>query len=138
MLLAVAIVVHDDALLSGMTNPANVIAFLDVTGAWYPALALTMLGAIAVALPAFTVMRSRRVSLLGRPLPEIDRTRDAPLILGSSVFGIGWGLSGICPGPVLQLLASADPRALMFFAGLAVGVYAAQLLHPHTPISVTR
>ena len=115
-------------LISGMTNPANVIAFLDITGAWYPALALTMLGAIAIALPAFAFVRARRISILGRPMPDIDRTHiDAPLVAGSAIFGAGWGLSGICPGPGLMLLASADPRALLFVAGLMAGVYAADL-----------
>jgi len=116
-------------LLSRMTNPANVIAFLDVNGAWRPALALTMVGAIAVALPAFTIVRARGASLLGRAVAAIDRTRiDWPLLVGSAVFGIGWGLSGICPGPGLVLLTSADPRAFVFIGSVAVGAYAAALV----------
>lgn len=113
-------------LVSGMTNPANIIAFLDVTGAWRPSLALTMTAAFAVALPAFTIARIRGVSLRNVPISLNDRFRiDRPLLLGSAIFGVGWGLSGICPGPGLMLLAGGDTRAYIFVAGVAVGVYAA-------------
>jgi uncharacterized membrane protein YedE/YeeE len=115
-------------LLSRMTNPANVIAFLDVA-AWRPALAFTMIAAIAVALPAFAIVRARGASILGQPVAPIDRTRiDWPLLLGSAVFGIGWGLCGICPGPGLVLLTSIDPRAFLFIGCVAVGTYAAGLV----------
>jgi hypothetical protein len=113
-------------LLSGMTNPANIIAFLDVTGAWRPSLALTMTAAFAVALPAFTVARIRGVSLRNLLIPQSDRFRiDRPLLLGSTIFGVGWGLSGICPGPGLMLLAGGDSRAYIFVLGVAAGVFAA-------------
>jgi uncharacterized membrane protein YedE/YeeE len=113
-------------LLSGMTNPANVTAFLDVTGAWQPSLALTMAAAVAIALPAFAFVRIRGRSLRGISVPPIDRLRvDGSLVLGSAVFGAGWGLSGICPGPGLMLLVSGDSRAFLFTAGVAFGVFAA-------------
>jgi uncharacterized membrane protein YedE/YeeE len=118
-------------LLSGMTNPANVVAFLDVTGVWRPSLAYTMAGAVVVALPAFTLIRRRGRSLRGRPIRPIDRTRmDSPLLLGSAMFGIGWGLSGICPGPALILLTTGDPRAWVFFAGLVLGMLLPRRLAP--------
>lgn len=113
-------------LLSGMTNPANVMTFLDVTGAWRPSLALTMAAAVAIALPAFAIVRTRGRSLRGIAVPPLDRPRvDRPLLLGSAIFGAGWGLSGICPGPGLILLVSGDPRAYVFVVGIAVGVFAA-------------
>jgi uncharacterized protein len=116
-------------LISRMTNPANVIAFLDVAGAWRAALAFTMIGAVAVALPAFAIVRVRGTTLLGSPVPSIDRTRiDWPLFLGSTVFGVGWGLSGICPGPGLVLLTSADPRVFLFVGSVAVCAYAGGLV----------
>ena len=118
-------------LLSGMTDPANIIAFLDVTGAWRPSLALTMTAAFAVALPAFTFARVRGVSLRNVLIPQNDRFRiDRPLLLGSAIFGAGWGLSGICPGPGLMLLAGGDTRAYLFVAGVAVGVFAAGRFSP--------
>lgn len=112
-------------LLSGMTNPANVVAFLDITGHWRPALALTMLAAVLVALPAFTWTRRKGRSWLRAEVDNPDRRRiDAPLLVGSTVFGLGWGLSGLCPGPALILLTTLDPRALIFIAGLILGSYA--------------
>ncbi len=113
-------------LLSGMTDPVNVLGFLDVTGSWHPGLAWTMGGALAIALPAFAWARRRGRSLRGRVLRSVDRFRiDAPLLLGSSVFGIGWGLTGICPGPGLLLLARGVPGAAIFAVSMFVGVFAA-------------
>lgn len=113
-------------LLAGMTDPVNVLGFLDVTADWHPGLAWTMGGAIAIALPAFSWVRRSGRSLRGRALRSVDRFRiDAPLLLGSSVFGIGWGLTGICPGPGLMLLASGVPGAAIFAVSMIVGVYAA-------------
>lgn len=115
-------------LLSGMTNPANIIAFLDVAGHWQVSLVLTMAAAIVVALPAFAYVRRRGRSLGGNPIVAIDRLLiDRPLLLGSAIFGIGWGLSGICPGPGLVLLTSLDPRAFVFVAGVSVGALAMTL-----------
>ena len=113
-------------LVSGMTNPGNIIAFLDVTGAWRPSLAFTMTAAIAIAFPAFAIARVRGTSLRQLTIPRIDRFRtDRSLVLGSAIFGVGWGLSGICPGPGLMLLAGGDSRAFIFAAAVAVGVFAA-------------
>lgn len=114
-------------LVSGMTNPANVLAFLDVTGDWRPSLAFTMAAAVAIALPAFGIARARGTSLRQHAISPIDRFRvDRSLVAGSAVFGVGWGLSGICPGPGLILLASGDPRAYVFAAGVTLGIFAAR------------
>ena len=116
-------------LLSGMTDPANVLAFLDVGGHWSPSLAYTMAGAIAVALPAFAYVRRTGRSVRGSAIRLVDRARiDAPLVWGSSLFGIGWGLSGVCPGPGLILVATSAPHAIVFALGYIVGVYAVDSL----------
>lgn len=109
-------------ILSGMTNPANVIAFLDVTGDWRPALAFTMAGAIAVALPAFAFVRRRGSTLRSRVTSlAVNRAIDRPLVVGSAIFGVGWGLAGICPGPGLVILTTGDLRAFTFVAALVLG-----------------
>jgi len=113
-------------LLSRMTNPQNVLAFLDVAGAWRPALLYTMAAAVAVAAPAYWAARRSKQSLLGVPVELPDRFKfDIPLILGSAIFGVGWGLSGICPGPALLLLSRADRGAITFAVALAIGMVVA-------------
>jgi uncharacterized membrane protein YedE/YeeE len=107
--------------LSGMVDPDRVKAFLDVAGAWNPALALVMIGAIAIAAPAFRIARRRR-SLFGDEikLPE-TKTIDARLIIGAGIFGLGWGLSGICPGPGVVLLGFGARGAFVFVLALVAG-----------------
>lgn len=121
-------------LLSGMADPANVLAFLDIAGEWNPALALTMGGAIAVAAPAFYFRRRRagRVaggSATGTPHAGIDRH----LVGGAAIFGSGWGLSGICPGPGLLLLTTFAPGAFVFVAAMLAGMFLARLVRPSDP-----
>lgn len=111
--------------LGGMTNPAKVIAFLDVFGQWDPSLAFVMVGAIAVYAPAFRLTTRRPTPLFGSrfELPT-RRDIDVPLVLGATLFGVGWGLSGYCPGPAVVGLASFGRGALVFgaamFAGMAI------------------
>jgi uncharacterized protein len=103
-------------MLSGMASPAKVLGFLDVLGAWDPSLALVMAGAIAVGLPAFALAKRRRI-----PLPESTRV-DRRLVFGSLLFGIGWGLVGLCPGPALVVAGLGDAKALGFVAAMATGM----------------
>jgi uncharacterized protein len=110
-------------ILSGMTDPGKVIGFLDLFGNWDPSLALVMGGAIAVGLFAFMLARQRTTHFLGGamhlPGPgQIDR----PLVLGSLVFGIGWGLAGFCPGPALVSLGAGQPKAAVFVLAMLVGM----------------
>ncbi len=105
-------------ILAGMTDPLKVLAFLDVTGRWDPSLALVMIGAIGCAAVGFAYAGKRR-----RTLPDDDlqlstrREINAPLIVGSTLFGIGWGLAGYCPGPgVVGLWAGSLPAAVFVIA----------------------
>lgn len=115
-------------LLSGMTDPANVIGFLDIFGAWRPQLGFVMGAAVLTAAPAFWFVRRRRRSLLGAPVDLPDRRRiDKPLLFGATLFGIGWGLSGICPGPGLVLLAGGHGMAYLFMAAVIAGMWLVQI-----------
>ncbi|HZR37921.1 MAG TPA: DUF6691 family protein [Nevskia sp.] len=94
-------------ILSGMTDPLRIQAFLDIAGAWNPAMALVMGGAIAVTLPAYTWVRLRGRNALGAAVSLPDRKTITPrLVIGSGLFGIGWGLSGVCPGPAILIAAN--------------------------------
>ncbi|HEJ8030468.1 TPA: DUF6691 family protein [Serratia marcescens] len=110
-------------IIAGMANPAKVLAFLDVTGMWDPSLALVMAGAIAVAAPAFLWARRRERSLLGEPLqiPAAGRV-DRRLLAGSALFGIGWGIAGICPGPAWVLAGVAIGRVWPFLLAMLAGM----------------
>jgi uncharacterized membrane protein YedE/YeeE len=114
-------------LLSGMTNPTIVRAFLDVTGHWQPSLAFTLAAAVAVALPAYQLAHHRPLTVLGLKIAWPNRYNiDRPLLLGSAIFGVGWGLSGICPGPGLVILTRPGLHAVAFFVGMVVGILAAR------------
>ena len=110
-------------LLAGMANPAKVLGFLDLAGAWDPSLALVMAGAIAVALLPFTLAKKRQQSLLGlaMQLPN-KREIDRRLIGGSLLFGIGWGIAGICPGPAVAILLTGHWQVLLFVAAMLIGM----------------
>ena len=110
-------------ILSGMSNPAKVLAFLDVGGTWDPSLLFVMLGAILVAALAFRFARTRVRPLFGDRihLPGAGRV-DGRLVLGSVVFGVGWGLVGYCPGPALTSLAVGGRSTLLFVAAMVAGM----------------
>ncbi len=102
--------------VSGMVMPAKVLGFLDLAGAWDPSLAFVMAGAIAVGLPAFAWARRAKVKL-----PDSTRI-DRRLVGGSLLFGVGWGLAGLCPGPALVVAGLGDLKALLFVAAMLVGM----------------
>lgn len=116
-------------IVAGMADPSKVLAFLDLAGAWNPSVALVMAGAIGIAVIPFTLMRQRQESLLGLPLhlPKTQRI-DRRLILGSLLFGVGWGLSGICPGPGLVLLGTGIAKGAGFVLCMIVGIGIADYL----------
>ena len=110
-------------ILSGMTDPSKVIGFLDLAGRWDPSLAFVMVGAIMVGLAAYGVARKRTVSFLGGAMRlPTDRQIDRRLVLGSVVFGAGWGLGGFCPGPALVSLGAATVKAAAFVLAMLAGM----------------
>jgi uncharacterized membrane protein YedE/YeeE len=110
-------------LISGMANPAKVLAFLDLGGAWDPSLALVMAGAIAVGLLGFGLARKLQRSLLGEPMQMPTNTAiDRRLMFGAATFGIGWGLAGICPGPALVLVAMGQFKGVVFVLAMLAGM----------------
>jgi hypothetical protein len=110
-------------LLAGMANPTKVVGFLDLAGAWDPSLALVMAGAIAVAAGPLAWAKRRAQSLLGAPIQlPAKRELDSRLIGGSLVFGVGWGIAGICPGPALTILLSGHWQVIVFVLAMLAGM----------------
>jgi uncharacterized membrane protein YedE/YeeE len=110
-------------LLSGMADPAKVLGFLDLFGSWDPSLAFVMAGAIAVGVFAFALAKRRTTSFFGDAMHLPKATQiDRRLVLGSLVFGAGWGLAGFCPGPALVSMASGEFKAAIFVAAMVVGM----------------
>jgi uncharacterized membrane protein YedE/YeeE len=110
-------------ILSGMTDPAKVIGFLDITGTWNPSLAFVMMGAISVSYFVFRIAGKQSTTILGQQiaLPS-NRKIDIRLILGSITFGIGWGLAGYCPGPALASIATGHEKPFIFVMAMLVGM----------------
>lgn len=110
-------------ILSGMANPAKVVGFLDITGPWDPSLGLVMGGGLLVGALGFALLRRQRNTLLGDPLNlPTNRVINLRLIAGSVLFGIGWGLTGICPGPGLVLLGAGLDAGVIYIVALLVGM----------------
>jgi hypothetical protein len=127
---AVGAVFAAGLVVSGMSAPENVLAFLDVAGgAWSPTLSFVMGPAIGVAALCFRLARSReRPVLQGEFAPPEKSGVDAPLLLGAVLFGAGWGLSGVCPGPAVVGAVTLQPKFLIFGVGLLVGMAIFSLL----------
>ena len=115
--------------ISGMTQPAKILAFLDVRGAWDGTLAFVMAAAIAVHLPLVRLARSRRAPLFAAKFhwPK-DAGIDARLVAGAAIFGVGWGVSGYCPGPAVVSLVAGGAPLLVFIGAMLVGLYATRAL----------
>lgn len=110
-------------ILGGMTDPAKVIGFLDLAGKWDPSLAFVMGGAVLVGFFAFALARRRAKAFLGHAMDlPTRRDVDLRLVLGSAVFGVGWGLAGFCPGPALVSFASGEAKAAIFVAAMLGGM----------------
>jgi uncharacterized membrane protein YedE/YeeE len=130
---AIGLVFGLGLLVSGMTNPAKVLAFLDVAalfrGAWDPSLALVMAGAIAVTLPGYRfVLRQSRPLMGERFQLPVTSDLDSRIVVGPALFGIGWGLAGLCPGPLLASLAFGGRATLLFGVSMLAGMAAARWL----------
>ncbi|KMO33316.1 membrane protein [Methylobacterium tarhaniae] len=126
-------------LVSGMSDPAKVLAFLDLTGRWDPSLAFVMAGAVAVSAAGTLVARRRGRPLLASRL-EIPARRDIDprLVAGAAIFGLGWGLAGLCPGPALTLLTVAPAQAATFVAAMVAGMLLFRLVPPAAACSSPR
>lgn len=115
-------------ILAGMTDPGKVLGFLDLAGAWDPSLAFVMGGAIGVGFFAFAVARRRTEAFLGAAMRlPTGRDIDGPLVIGSVVFGVGWGLAGFCPGPALVSAGAGQPQAWVFTLAMVAGMAVHQL-----------
>jgi uncharacterized protein len=126
-------------IVSGMANPAKVLGFLDLGGTWDPSLAFVMAGATAVAAIAFAVARRRNSALLGDAM-QLPATRDIDrrLVIGSLLFGIGWGVAGFCPGPGLVALGMGEFKALVFVAAMLSGMGIFEWLERRQPARASR
>ena len=112
--------------VSEMVNPTRVIGFLDLLGSWDATLLFVMLAAVAVTGIGFPLVLKRANPLLAEKFFVPERSDiDSRLIAGSVIFGIGWGLAGLCPGPAIAALASMSPSILMFVVAMAVGQWIA-------------
>ncbi|MFD1200191.1 DUF6691 family protein [Brucella gallinifaecis] len=113
--------------ISGMMNPAKVLNFFDITGNWDPSLAFVMGGAILIAIPGYHLVLARKAPLFETKFQLPDtKLIDAKLIAGSTLFGIGWGIAGFCPGGALPALGTLHPKALVFVAALIIGLLIAK------------
>jgi uncharacterized membrane protein YedE/YeeE len=115
--------------ISGMTNPAKVIGFLDLAGDWDPSLAFVMVGAIGAFAVLNVLVQKRPAPLLWGKFPGIKATGaelDGRLFLGATLFGIGWGVGGFCPGPAIANVSRFTPDVLAFVVAMVIGMVVAQ------------
>jgi len=112
-------------LISGMVQPTKVLGFLDIFGAWDPSLAVVMAAALAVSVPGFRLAGGHeRPWLAGQFFLPGKSGIDLPLVAGAALFGVGWGLVGLCPGPALESLATLSPGIIVFVVAMAAGMIA--------------
>lgn len=116
--------------LSEMTNPERVLGFLDVTGTWDPTLLLVMIGALIISIPSFQLLRKIEQPVLEKKffMPTL-KDIDLKLISGACLFGIGWGLAGLCPGPAVVVLATLDASAVIFMFSMLAGMIIHKILY---------
>lgn len=114
-------------IISGMNNPNKVQGFLDITGLWDPSLIFVISGAIGIAIIPFYLANKYSKSWLRDSIYLPNKTLiDKKLLIGNAIFGIGWGLAGICPGPAIVNLASSLPKAILFIMAMLLGMKVAQ------------
>jgi uncharacterized membrane protein YedE/YeeE len=122
-------------LISGMMQPAKVLAFLDIFGDWDPSLAVVMAAALAVSWIGFALAKRReRPVLAAKSLWPGATAIDRPLVIGAALFGAGWGLAGLCPGPALENLATLSPRVFVFVIAMASGMALHDFWRPRWPM----
>jgi len=131
--LAAGVLFGAGLVISGMTDPRNVIGFLDFSSRWNPRLVAVMAGAVAVHASLLALLGRAVGPRAARLLPARDRRIDAPLVLGAAIFGVGWGLSGYCPGPVIVSLGLGARAAFAFLASMLVGIVVAGRVRARAP-----
>ena len=115
--------------ISNMTNPAKVIGFLDIYGSWDPSLAFVMGGGIIIIAPFLYLFKNKSHLILTSKIELPNKKNiDAPLVVGSLLFGIGWGTVGFCPGPAISSIALLNPFSLLFVASMIAGFYLSQII----------
>ena len=115
--------------ISSMTNPEKVISFLNITGKWDPSLIFVMVGAIIVCAPIFYLLRNNTKPFFASSFEFSKKTNiDRHLIIGSSIFGIGWGMVGFCPGPAISSLALLQPLSILFVIAMILGFYVSRFI----------
>ena len=125
-------------LISGMTQPAKVLGFLDIFGRWDPTLAFVMAAALAISSVGYMLARHQKRPILAAQhfwpsRADINR----PLVIGSLFFGTGWGLVGLCPGPALENLVSLSPRVFVFVMAMIAGMGALDLWQRRAPPAIS-
>lgn len=116
-------------IISGMANPEKVLGFLDIAGLWDPSLAFVMGGAVIVGLFAFAIARKRTLSFLGFSMKVPGQSHiDKRLVIGGLMFGVGWGVAGICPGPGLVGLGAGEIKSVVFVASMVAGMAVFELI----------
>ena len=112
--------------IAGMTNPSKVMGFLNVFGNWDPSLMFVMGGAIIVSMPTFLIIGKKMPAPLFNKeegfSQQLKKNIDSPLIIGSSMFGVGWALVGFCPGPAISVLTQVDGNVFIFFIAMSIGM----------------
>jgi uncharacterized membrane protein YedE/YeeE len=119
-------------MISGMSQPAKVLDFLDLFGTWDASLALVMAAALVVANAGFVFARRRKPLFATQSLWPTRTDIDPPLIIGAILFGAGWGLVGLCPGPALVDLATLSPQVIVFGLAMIAGMIAHDLWQAHS------
>ena len=115
-------------IISGMTNPAKVIGFLDIAGLWDPSLMFVMLGGISVAFVGFKFVQNKSQTIFDDAIHLPGTTHiSKELVIGSLLFGAGWGLAGFCPGPALVAMGAGYKEAFIFVMAMMIGMY----IHDH-------
>lgn len=109
-------------MISGMTDTTRVLGFLDVLGVWDPTLGFVMIGALAVAAAGYRYAAKRKPLFARDKSIPSQKAIDTPLIAGAAIFGAGWGLVGLCPGPAITTLATLSPQVVLFVIAMALGM----------------
>src|SRR6201996_9607126 len=129
-------------LISGMIQPAKVLGFLDVlaipSGNWDPSLAVVMAAALAVTAPGYVLARRRSPLFAAQNQWPKQTVINRPLLGGAALFGIGWGLVGLCPGPAIENLATGSPSVIVFVVAMAIGMFAYHLWERRGAASTAR